>query len=86
MEKAWRGFKGSKWQEGIDIQDFIKHNYTEYVGGDDFLEGPTEATTELWETIVELKKQEIENGGVLDADTSVVVQSLLILQVTLIKT
>lgn len=72
MEKAWRGFKGSKWQEGIDIQDFIKHNYTEYVGGDDFLEGPTEATTELWETIVELKKQEIENGGVLDADTSVV--------------
>ncbi|AQS54263.1 Formate acetyltransferase [Jeotgalibaca dankookensis] len=72
MEKAWRGFKGSKWQEGIDIQDFIKHNYTEYVGGDDFLEGPTEATTELWETIVELKKKEIENGGVLDADTSVV--------------
>lgn len=72
MEKAWRGFKGSKWQEGIDIQDFIKHNYTEYVGGDDFLEGPTEATTELWQTIVELKKQEIENGGILDADTSIV--------------
>ena len=32
MSNAWRGFKGSKWQEGIDVQEFIKDNYTEYVG------------------------------------------------------
>ena len=72
MNNAWRGFKGSQWQNGIDVQEFIKDNYTEYVGDDSFLEGPTEATNELWQEIVELKKQEIANGGVLDADTSVV--------------
>jgi formate C-acetyltransferase len=72
MNNAWRGFKGSQWQNGIDVQEFIKDNYTEYVGDDSFLEGPTEATNELWQEIVELKKQEIANGGVLDADTSVI--------------
>ena len=46
MNNAWRGFKGSQWQNGIDVQEFIKDNYTEYVGDDSFLEGPTEATNE----------------------------------------
>ncbi len=26
--KAWRGFKGRKWQEDVNVRDFIQNNYT----------------------------------------------------------
>lgn len=63
MNNAWRGFSVLNGKTVFDVQEFIKDNYTEYVGDDSFLEGPTEATNELWQEIVELKKQEIANGG-----------------------
>ena len=37
-----------------------------------FLEGPTEATTKLWNQVMELTEKEREAGGVLDADTKIV--------------
>ena len=37
----WRNFKSGKWQEEINVRDFIVNNYTEYTGDDSFLEGPT---------------------------------------------
>ncbi|WP_025730282.1 formate C-acetyltransferase [Atopobacter phocae] len=69
---AWEGFKGHTWKEEINVRDFIQQNYTEYTGDDKFLAGPTEATTALWAQVMELSKQERENGGVLDMDTKVV--------------
>lgn len=68
----WDSFKGSTWRKEINVRDFIQSNYTEYTGDDTFLAGPTEATTQLWSQVMDLFKQERDNGGVLDMDTSVV--------------
>lgn len=68
----WDSFKGSTWRKEINVRDFIQENYTEYTGDDTFLAGPTEATTKLWDQVMDLFKQERDNGGVLDMDTSVV--------------
>lgn len=70
--EAWQGFKGTDWQEKIDVRDFINQNITVYEGDDSFLAGPTEATTKLWEQVMELTKAEREAGGVLDLDTKIV--------------
>ena len=45
--KQWQGFKGKKWQEQVDVREFIQANFKEYTAGDEFLAGPTEATVEL---------------------------------------
>ncbi len=70
--EQWEGFKGGNWENEIDVRNFIQKNYTLYTGEDDFLEGPTEATTKLWEQCMDLYKQEIEAGGVLDLDSKIV--------------
>ena len=70
--KQWHGFKEGRWQSEVDVRDFIMKNYTLYEGNEKFLEGPTEATNTLWEQVMDLTKQERENGGVLDMDTKVV--------------
>ncbi|MDK8277061.1 MAG: formate C-acetyltransferase [Peptoniphilus duerdenii] len=68
----WRDFLGNKWKQNIDVRDFIVSNYTEYLGDDSFLEGPTEATTKLWDEVMELTKKERDNGGVLEMDTDTI--------------
>ncbi len=35
-------------------------------------EGPTQDTTDLWNEVLELSKQEREAGGVLDMDTKII--------------
>ncbi|MFV0465551.1 MAG: formate C-acetyltransferase [Lachnospiraceae bacterium] len=70
--KAWRHFQGGVWEKEVNVRDFIQQNYTEYTGDDTFLEGPTEDTTQLWQQVLELSKQEREAGGVLDMDTEIV--------------
>lgn len=70
---AWSEFKSGKWNhEGVDVRDFIQKNYTPYEGDGSFLAGPTEATSALWEKILDLSRQEREAGGVLDADTDII--------------
>ncbi|MDO5026658.1 MAG: formate C-acetyltransferase [Tissierellia bacterium] len=69
---AWENFKGSKWKKEVNVRDFIQENYTEYLGDESFLEGPTKATLALWDTVMDLNKKEAANGGVLDMDTDVV--------------
>lgn len=72
MTQYWEGFKLGKWQEEVDVRDFIIKNFTPYTGDESFLEGPTESTKQLWDQVMELSKKEREAGGVLDADTKVV--------------
>ena len=72
MRDEWRGFKGTKWTDDINVRDFIQKNYTPYDGDESFLEGPTEATDILWGKVQELQKEERARGGVLDCETEVV--------------
>lgn len=72
MGSEWNGFVGGEWQRVIDVRDFIQKNYTPYEGDDAFLAGPTQATKDLWEQVLDLSKKEREAGGVLDMDTKVV--------------
>ncbi len=69
MQEAWEGFTGGNWEHEVDVRDFIQKNYTPYEGDESFLAGPTERTTKLWETVLDLFAQERANGGVLDMDT-----------------
>lgn len=72
MKEQWQGFKGSKWQDEVDVRDFIQNNYKLYNGDESFLEGPTESTNTLWEKLQKLQKEERAKGGVLDMETEVV--------------
>ncbi len=69
---AWRSFKGDSWRNEVNVRDFIQNNYTAYKGDESFLVGPTERTSELWQKVQALLQQELDAGGVLDADTKVV--------------
>jgi formate C-acetyltransferase len=72
MKAEWTGFANGKWENEVDVRDFIQKNYTVYEGDDSFLAGPTEATTKLWDQVMELTKEERAKGGVLDMDTKIV--------------
>ncbi len=72
MREEWRGFKSGVWEREINTRDFIQKNFSAYEGDESFLAGPTKATRELWEQVMELSQQELLAGGVLDMDTSVI--------------
>ncbi|MDE6585788.1 MAG: formate C-acetyltransferase [Clostridia bacterium] len=69
---AWEGFKSGKWNDEVDVRDFIQCNYTPYEGDGTFLAPATKATQKLWKEICELSAKEREAGGVLNADTKIV--------------
>lgn len=72
MREQWRSFQGTKWQDEVDVRDFIQKNYTPYDGDETFLSDPTEATNALWSKLQELQKEERAKGGVLDMETEIV--------------
>ena len=74
MREEWNGFVTGKWENEIDVRDFIQKNYTPYDGNEEFLCGPTQNTTDLWAQVMELTKQELAepHPGVLDMDTKIV--------------
>lgn len=67
---AWRSFSEGKWQESIDVRDFIIQNMTPYSGDESFLVEATSETQKLWDRISELSREERERGGVWDVDTA----------------
>ena len=68
----WNGFNAGKWQDEINVRDFIQTNYKEYTGDESFLSGATERTKALMEKVQELFKLERQRDGVLDVDTDTV--------------
>ncbi len=64
----WKGFKGKKWKEEIDVSDFILSNYKEYKGNDSFLVGISDKTKKVWSKCETLLEKERKNG-LLDVDT-----------------
>jgi len=59
---AWYGFKSGKWQQEIDVRDFIANNYSAYDGDENFLVGATDRTKKLNKAYMELCKPEHEKG------------------------
>ena len=68
--EAWKGFKEGSWTSEINVPEFIRLNYTEYTGDGSFLEGPTEATTELWNLLKPKLAIEREKG-IYNAETKI---------------
>ncbi len=62
-------FNKGKWNETVDVRDFIQLNYTPYTGDESFLEDLTPKTKALWDKAEIMIKDEIITGKV-DIDTS----------------
>jgi len=67
FDKAWESFKGNAWRNSINLRAFIQENYTPYEGDDTFLEGATDASTQLWTQLTGMFKDEIAKG-IYDAE------------------
>lgn len=63
LTTAWQGFSAGEWQTEVNVRDFIQKNYTPYEGNESFLAGATQATTTLWESVMEGIKQEKRHQG-----------------------
>ena len=61
-------FKNGKWNEEINVSDFILKNITRYDGDESFLEGISDKTKVVWTACEKLLKKELKKG-VLDIDT-----------------
>ncbi|MBQ9743647.1 MAG: formate C-acetyltransferase [Clostridia bacterium] len=72
MFEQWNGFVAGKWQDEINVRDFIQLNYTPYEGDESFLCGPTERTKALNEKFEARLATEISRGGVYSIDTETV--------------
>ncbi len=70
--KNWNGFTSGKWQNEINVRDFIQSNYHPYMGEADFLAGATPRTSALMKKLETLFMLERQYGGVLDIDTDTV--------------
>ncbi|MCD8548740.1 MAG: formate C-acetyltransferase [Aeromonadaceae bacterium] len=67
--KAWEGFQPGAWQTEVNTRDFIQKNYTPYEGDESFLAGATDATTKLWDKVMEGIKEENRTHAPIDFDT-----------------
>src|SRR3954462_10079464 len=65
--RAWRGFAAGRWQDAIDVRDFIVRNVTPYEGDDKFLAGPSAKTKAVWEKLQPYFAEE-RKKAVLDVD------------------
>lgn len=66
--KEWQGFNAGRYENEIDVADFIRNNYTPYDGDASFLASSTPRTKKIMEKVNALLKAEREKGGVLDVD------------------
>lgn len=66
MFKEWTNFKAGKWQEEINVRNFIQENYTAYEGDSKFLLGPSKKTETLWK-----KAEDIINRDVLSQEKNI---------------
>ena len=69
--EVWNKFKGEKWKNEINVEDFILNNYKEYLGDESFLEGITEKTKKVLEKVTKLTKEELKKG-ILDVETKII--------------
>lgn len=65
--EEWKNFKNGKWNDEINVEDFIQLNYSEYDEDETFLVGPTDKTKKVWSKCEDLLKEELKKH-VLDID------------------
>ncbi len=65
--EEWKNFKKGSWNEEINVEEFIKLNYSKYDGDEKFLVGSSEKTKKVWSKCEELLKEELKKH-VLDID------------------
>lgn len=65
-------FKKGNWTTTIDVYDFVVKNITPYEGTADFLVGPSNKTTKLWEACKQQLLKERQNNGCLAIDTETI--------------
>ncbi|QLB13391.1 formate C-acetyltransferase [Bisgaardia hudsonensis] len=68
QQQAWEGFAAGEWQTEVNLRDFIQKNYTPYEGDESFLAGATDATTALWNDVMEKIKVENKTHEPYDID------------------
>jgi len=71
LTNAWHGFSAGNWQNEVNVRDFIQKNYTPYEGDEAFLAGATQATSTLWDKVMEGIKLENSTHAPVDFDTDV---------------
>src|SRR4051812_25748070 len=64
-----RSFAGGRWQQAIDVRDFVIRNVTSYTGDESFLVGPTSRTSAVWAKLQPYFQDE-QRRGVLDVDAA----------------
>ncbi len=69
--QAWQGFSGDSWKGEINVRDFIQENYSPYEGDEHFLTGATEATSTLWNKVMDGIRTENATHAPVDFDTKV---------------
>ncbi|MGB3366016.1 MAG: formate C-acetyltransferase [Acidaminobacteraceae bacterium] len=62
-------FKSGKWENEINVRDFIQENYTPYTGDNSFLESISERTSKVWDISNNMIIDEI-NTGQIEIDTT----------------
>ena len=65
--EEWKKFKNGKWNEEINVEEFIQLNYSEYEEDESFLANPTDKTKKVWSKCEDLLKEELKKH-VLDID------------------
>nr|BFE57576.1 formate C-acetyltransferase [Dactylosporangium thailandense] len=58
----WRGFRGGRWRDEVDVAGFIRANVRPYTGDGSFLAGPTERTAHVWGLLTAMFPAERERG------------------------
>ena len=64
----WEKFKGNLWKENINVENFIRENYTEYTGDDSFLANISDKTNKVWDKCQKIILEEMKKG-IIDVDT-----------------
>ncbi len=67
----YKGFKTGAWNNEINVEDFIKHNYTKYEGDKSFLEKPTKKTEKVLARYEKLITEELEKG-IIGVETEII--------------
>ena len=65
---GWQGFKDGVWKDTINVEDFIRNNYTEYKGDESFLCDRSEKTDAVYKITRELILEEIKKG-IIEVET-----------------
>ena len=65
-------FQTGKWNETIDVRDFVTKNITPYDGDESFLCKPTQRTSDLWQICLDAIQEERSRNGVRAIDNEIV--------------